>query len=151
VGVVLAFTQMHTDQAENAQPRSTSTGDLVHSGMSSAAEDCCQGVAGFSEYSWNRKHKRREGRPYNADARTVPCTQQGSVVFLQCSKAPSWPRRRLYSATLLLHEWLCFEQDTWAVCMACPSCSSLTTAHTLFPAKGCWPHSSSWEQKDSNY
>lgn len=27
----------------------------------------------------------------------------------------------------------------------------LTTDHTLFPAEGRWPHSSSWEQRDLNY
>lgn len=123
----------------------------MHNGKSNATEACCQWVAGFSKDSWKRKHKCRDGRLYNADAHRASCAQRGSTAFLQRSKVPLWPRGRLYSARLLLHQWLRFQRDTWAVCMACPGCSSLTTDHTLFPAEGCWPHSSSWEQRDLNY
>lgn len=121
----------------------------MHSGKGDAPETHCSGL---SKHNGEKKHKRRDGWPYDADAHMASCAQHGSTVFFWYSKAPLWPGRRLCScsARLLLHEWLRFEGDTWAACVACPGGSSLTTDHTLFPAKGWRPHSS-WEQRDLNY
>lgn len=49
---------------------------------------------------------------------------------------------------LLPHEWLWFGWDLWVVFMSCPGCPSLTTDHTLLPARRCWPRALAVEQRD---
>lgn len=98
---------------------------------------CCQWV---SKTQLEERAQMQGWELCDADTHSAMCT---TWLHSMSSQVPLWPRRRLLSARLLLHEWLWFEQDMWVVGMACPGCSSLTTDHTLFPAEGCWPLS--WE------
>lgn len=55
---------------------------------------------------------------------------------------------KLSTVGLLPHEWLWFGWDLWVVFMSCPGCPSLTTDHTLLPARRCWPRALAVEQRD---